>query len=179
MSRVHSETSGAATRRRHQRCASGRSSWRPRPDPRLPLPTRATYKPDLVVCDAADRIALAIELQVSPRRFLGCCARRGHQYSFFHWHLQFPQVFARGGFDVVLGNPPWVAHAGRAAQPLPPGVKLFFETNYESFANYPTTHGVFVGQMPTLLQLGGRLGFVIPSSVSELQGYEPTIRCTV
>lgn len=28
-------------------------------------------------------------------------------YHFFHWHLQFPQVFAKGGFDVVLGNPPW------------------------------------------------------------------------
>ena len=24
------------------------------------------------------------------------------QYCFFHWHLAFPQVFARGGFDVVL-----------------------------------------------------------------------------
>ncbi|MBL8679272.1 MAG: N-6 DNA methylase [Myxococcales bacterium] len=30
-----------------------------------------------------------------------------HEYCFFHWHLQFPQVFAKGGFDVVLGNPPW------------------------------------------------------------------------
>jgi hypothetical protein len=29
------------------------------------------------------------------------------QYGFFHWPLQFPQVFGRGGFDVVLGNPPW------------------------------------------------------------------------
>jgi len=29
------------------------------------------------------------------------------QYRFFHWHLQFPQVFVKGGFDVVLGNPPW------------------------------------------------------------------------
>lgn len=29
------------------------------------------------------------------------------QSRFFHWHLQFPQVFARGGFNVVLGNPPW------------------------------------------------------------------------
>ncbi len=28
-------------------------------------------------------------------------------YHFLHWHLAFPQVFARGGFDVVLGNPPW------------------------------------------------------------------------
>lgn len=29
------------------------------------------------------------------------------QFHFFHWHLQFPHVFAKGGFDVVLGNPPW------------------------------------------------------------------------
>lgn len=29
------------------------------------------------------------------------------QYRFFHWHLQFPQVFAKGGFEVVIGNPPW------------------------------------------------------------------------
>lgn len=28
-------------------------------------------------------------------------------YELFHWHLHFPQVFAKGGFDVVLGNPPW------------------------------------------------------------------------
>jgi hypothetical protein len=27
--------------------------------------------------------------------------------SFFHWPLGFPNVFLRGGFDVVLGNPPW------------------------------------------------------------------------
>jgi len=26
---------------------------------------------------------------------------------FFHWRLEFPDVFDKGGFDVVLGNPPW------------------------------------------------------------------------
>jgi hypothetical protein len=30
------------------------------------------------------------------------------EIGFFHWELEFAQVFAdRGGFDVVLGNPPW------------------------------------------------------------------------
>jgi hypothetical protein len=29
------------------------------------------------------------------------------EHRFFHWHLAFPEVFAKGGFDVVLGNPPW------------------------------------------------------------------------
>ncbi len=26
---------------------------------------------------------------------------------FFHWALEFPEVFEQGGFDCVLGNPPW------------------------------------------------------------------------
>ncbi len=26
---------------------------------------------------------------------------------FFHWPLEFPDVFERGGFDAILGNPPW------------------------------------------------------------------------
>jgi predicted ATPase len=49
-------------------------------------------------------------------------ADREHSYRFFHWHLRFPGVFRlpaaneapdnpetgwSGGFDVVLGNPPW------------------------------------------------------------------------
>lgn len=29
------------------------------------------------------------------------------QYRFFHWHLAFPQIFDQGGFDCILGNPPW------------------------------------------------------------------------
>ena len=27
--------------------------------------------------------------------------------AFFHWPIEFPEVFAAGGFDVVLTNPPW------------------------------------------------------------------------
>jgi hypothetical protein len=33
--------------------------------------------------------------------------RRAEALQFFHWELEFPDVFERGGFDVVLGNPPW------------------------------------------------------------------------
>jgi hypothetical protein len=29
------------------------------------------------------------------------------RFHFFHWRLAFPEVFERGGFDVMLGNPPW------------------------------------------------------------------------
>jgi len=39
-------------------------------------------------------------------------------FAFFHWHLSFPEVFARGGFDLIIGNPPWDA--------LSPDSKEFF-----------------------------------------------------
>ena len=37
-----------------------------------------------------------------------CTATELHgRMRFFHWPLEFPEIFARGGFDVVLCNPPW------------------------------------------------------------------------
>ncbi|HEY1682883.1 MAG TPA: hypothetical protein VGF98_14650 [Candidatus Tumulicola sp.] len=39
-------------------------------------------------------------------------------HNFFHWPLMFPDVFARGGFHLVLGNPPW--------KPMSPDAKEFF-----------------------------------------------------
>ena len=44
--------------------------------------------------------------------------RLASQYQFFHWQLAFPEVFAKGGFDLVLGNPPW--------DTLSPDAKEFF-----------------------------------------------------
>lgn len=33
----------------------------------------------------------------------------GEKYRFFHWELSFADVFAdKGGFDIMLGNPPWL-----------------------------------------------------------------------
>ncbi|MFC9239036.1 Eco57I restriction-modification methylase domain-containing protein [Streptomyces decoyicus] len=43
-------------------------------------------------------------------RFLWAGAARdvAKAQGFFHWELEFAQVFARGGFDLQVGNPPWV-----------------------------------------------------------------------
>ncbi|MFC8423505.1 class I SAM-dependent DNA methyltransferase [Streptomyces sp. NPDC057236] len=37
---------------------------------------------------------------------------------FFHWELEFGQVFARGGYDLQVGNPPWVQPHWREDQVL-------------------------------------------------------------
>ena len=42
-----------------------------------------------------------------PPFFVETTRRLAEEFGLFHWELAFPQVFARGGFDLVLGNPPW------------------------------------------------------------------------
>ena len=34
-------------------------------------------------------------------------ARAADDFRFLHWHLAFPDVMRAGGFDCLLGNPPW------------------------------------------------------------------------
>jgi hypothetical protein len=96
----------------------------------------------------------------------------------FDWHRAFPEVFdvEEPGFDVCVGNPPWVAYAGRAAQPLDDDLFRFYFRMNPAFAGYRTLHGLFVRRAAELLRDGGRLGFVVPTSVADLDGYDPTRR---
>ncbi|MFI1959512.1 class I SAM-dependent DNA methyltransferase [Streptomyces althioticus] len=38
----------------------------------------------------------------------GVARDMAERQGFFHWELEFGQVFARGGYDLQVGNPPWV-----------------------------------------------------------------------
>jgi len=40
--------------------------------------------------------------------WLAASQRIAEQQGFFHWELDFAAVFERGGFDMQVGNPPWV-----------------------------------------------------------------------
>lgn len=40
--------------------------------------------------------------------WLEVCERVATDQGFFHWELDFATVFGRGGFDLQVGNPPWV-----------------------------------------------------------------------
>lgn len=98
----------------------------------------------------------------------------------FHWEIEFPEVFVRHdensrcGFDAIVGNPPWVSYAGRAAQPLDDRRRAFYGAFYQSFARYRNLQGLFVEAAVRMLAQGGRLGLVLPSSMAELDGYVPT-----
>jgi len=51
--------------------------------------------------------ALSGERARLPSQMLARIEELAEGEGFFHWPLEFPDVFANGGFDVVLGNPPW------------------------------------------------------------------------
>jgi hypothetical protein len=50
----------------------------------------------------------AVQQVVNNHLWLEVCRGVSEQQGFFHWQLDFATVFARSGFDLQLGNPPWV-----------------------------------------------------------------------
>ncbi|AFZ11466.1 putative type II DNA modification enzyme [Crinalium epipsammum PCC 9333] len=43
----------------------------------------------------------------TTRKVVEAANKLAEEKNFFHWCLEFPEVFEAGGFDTVLGNPPW------------------------------------------------------------------------
>ena len=84
-----------------------------------------------------------------------------------------PWTHLSQGFDVVVGNPPWVSYAGRAAQPLDRSRRAWYARHYASFRGYRNLQGLFVERATTLGRPGARVGLVLPSSMAELAGYAP------
>ncbi len=44
---------------------------------------------------------------LSTQRIVDAANKLAEEKHFFHWCVEFPEVFEEGGFDCVLGNPPW------------------------------------------------------------------------
>ena len=87
----------------------------------------------------------------------------------FHWEVEFAEVFEeRGGFDVVLGNPPWGADLSAVASHLQAGAFQLAAGQYDSYE-------LFVELGRRLLHDRGVLGFIVPDSIA-LPEHEPLRR---
>ena len=89
----------------------------------------------------------------------------------FDWGSEFPDVFGSGGFNAVIGNPPYLSFSGRQAVPLDPGLREYFQQRYRS-SGWQTAHGLFIAKAHALSQR--KVAFIVPDQVGHLEGYEPT-----
>ncbi|MDO4441778.1 MAG: TaqI-like C-terminal specificity domain-containing protein [Moraxella sp.] len=73
----------------------------------------------------------------------------------FDWHAQFPAVFEKGGFDVVIGNPPYVR-----AELLPNKHINFYKEKYQVFSGTGDLFSYFYEKSFAILKDTGLFGFI-------------------
>ena len=73
----------------------------------------------------------------------------------FNWQEEFPSVFKQGGFDVIIGNPPYIRN-----RDLDDKDKEFFDNKYYSASGQYDIYQLFFEQSINLLKENGFLGFI-------------------
>lgn len=85
----------------------------------------------------------------------------------FNWEKEFPEIFANGGFDIVVGNPPYVS-----AEYISEIEKTFYEKNYYSAYGRQNLYIIFYEKAINLLKENGNLGFITPYTILKNMYYK-------
>ena len=73
----------------------------------------------------------------------------------FNWETEFPQVFANGGFDVVIGNPPYVR------QELLSPIKPYLKQHYQCYDGVADLYAYFYEKGLNILKPAGKLSYIV------------------
>lgn len=79
----------------------------------------------------------------------------------------FPEVIKAGGFDVIVGNPPWIDIKGMN----PVEVDYYFE-KYKSTSNRMNIYATFFEKALRLLSNNGYFGYIVPNSILYQSSYK-------
>lgn len=125
--------------------------------------------------DHAKRDRLFTEITYNVRRQLmnkGITLPEGEDPSansdFFLWHTWFSDVFANGGFDIVIGNPPYGASISKIDREL-------YRTLYPETEFKIDTYSLFLLLSFKLLKERGVLYYIIPNTILD-NYFEENIR---
>ncbi|PIP39188.1 MAG: hypothetical protein COX19_08440 [Desulfobacterales bacterium CG23_combo_of_CG06-09_8_20_14_all_51_8] len=81
----------------------------------------------------------------------------------FDWPAQFPDAMKAGGFDAVIGNPPWVSLTGKFGNEICSSDETAYLTNrYNANTYMPNLYEYFVSQGFNLTRSKGRFSFIVP-----------------
>ena len=106
---------------------------------------------------------LAAEYGVETNKTAGYAAwRTSHQP--FHWFVEFFGIMSKGGFDVVIGNPPYVLYKDVRTQYA---IRGFRSESCGDLYAFCTERAL------NLQRLGGRIGLIVPISMFGTDGFRP------
>ncbi len=93
----------------------------------------------------------------------------------FDWHRAFPQVFANGGFDVVIGNPPYLNMTQNNTNKT---WLDFYNNQYESIrnANSKNLYTLFNELSLKIMKNNGYFSFIIPEGFLKTRSYENCVK---
>ncbi|AOY43711.1 MULTISPECIES: Eco57I restriction-modification methylase domain-containing protein [Psychrobacter] len=78
----------------------------------------------------------------------------------FNWQTAFPKVFAKGGFDVVIGNPPYLRIQG--LQSAYPEMVSYYEKQFESAMGNYDIYVLFIERSLDLIKKTGQVSLILP-----------------
>ena len=85
----------------------------------------------------------------------------------FNWQTAFPKIFDKGGFDIIIGNPPYVP-----TEYINENDKIFLEKNYNSAFGRINLYPIFYEKGISLLKNDGLLGYITPYTILKNQYYK-------
>jgi len=89
----------------------------------------------------------------------------------FDWAVAFPEVMQQGGFDVIVGNPPYVRQ-----ELLPEATKVFLAKNYTVAHGSADLYAYFMERSVNLLKNGGLYSIIVANKWMRASYGEPLRR---
>ncbi|MFX0063712.1 MAG: Eco57I restriction-modification methylase domain-containing protein [Candidatus Hermodarchaeota archaeon] len=84
-----------------------------------------------------------------------------------HWTVHFTSILNQGGFDIIVGNPPWIQ-----SKFMNKAEKSYYQTFFLSTKKQFDVFNVFVERSHSLLKQNGILGYILPTRFVMNPDYE-------
>lgn len=93
-----------------------------------------------------------------------------YRINVFDWRSEFPDIFKAGGFDAVIGNPPYVR------QEMLSEFKKYFQIHYKVYHGVADLYSYFIEKGVSLLRDGGKFSYIVANKWMRANYGEPLRR---